>query len=162
MFDVDAFLDRAKAGAGVESDYALAVKVLGYKKASTVYNWRSGYSAPDGRAIIALCKHSGDDPEHVAACIQSMRAANDDEAFLWRRIADRLQKGFATASLILVLAILLVAGHTTPVQTAALAFLKACWVSVYYVNCFVLVGSSRCLARLWGMTRRNAGPSAFA
>lgn len=102
MFDIDAFLDRAKAGAGVASDYALAVKVLGYPKSTTVSNWRTGRSAPDGRAIVALCQLSGDDPEHVAACIQAMRAANDEEAELWRRVAARVASAGGTAAAVLV------------------------------------------------------------
>jgi transcriptional regulator with XRE-family HTH domain len=93
MFDVGQFLDRAKAGAGIQSDYALA-KRLGVLP-SRISNWRRGENAPDGRAIMGLCGLSGDDPEHVAACIQSMRAANDDEAFLWRRVAERLARGGA-------------------------------------------------------------------
>ena len=91
MFSVPAFLDRAKAGAGVDSDYALA-KLLGVNRAN-VSGWRNETFAPDVPAIIKLCELSGDDPDHVAACIQSMRAANDDAAGLWRRVAERLKAG---------------------------------------------------------------------
>lgn len=144
MFDVDAFLDRAKAAAGVTSDYALGVKVLGYKHTTTVTNWRSGRSVPDERAIMKLCALTGDDPEHVAACLQSMRAANDDAAELWRRVAERLRQGGA-ASIAFTLAaalIVLAALHGGPVlaQTAR--------TSVYYVECFAILRLVWRLAKL--------------
>ena len=88
MFSVNDFLDRAKAGAGLDSDYGLA-KVVGVSRAN-VSNWRHERNAPDERAILKLCELSGDDPEHVAACIQSMRAANDDATRDAVRIARHL------------------------------------------------------------------------
>jgi hypothetical protein len=119
VFDVNDFLDRAKRAAGVSSDYALAVKVLGYKEQTSVSNWRKGRSLPDERAAMKLCELTGDDPEHVVACFQSMRAANDDAAELWRRIADRLRSGGAASIAFLsVTAILFLASLTEPVQAA--------------------------------------------
>jgi transcriptional regulator with XRE-family HTH domain len=97
MFTVVALLDRAKRIAGVESDYALA-KVSGIGN-RTISNYRTGRSAPDARALIVLCALSGDDPEHVAACIQAIRASNDDEVGLWLRIAERLRTGRQGAGL---------------------------------------------------------------
>lgn len=109
MFSVNDFLDRAKRGAGIESDYALAQRI-GVTRAN-VSNWRHDRNAPDGRAIIALCALSGDDPEHVAACVQSMRAANDEESELWRRVADRLkQSGAASIAFALLVVGLAYAG----------------------------------------------------
>lgn len=117
MFSVSEFLDRAKAGAGAESDYRLA-KMLGVNH-SNVSNWRTGRNAPDERTIMKLCEWSGDDADHVAACIQSMRAANDDAADLWRRVAERL-KGNAHAILLAVFAVLFAGSVTfTPPALAA-------------------------------------------
>jgi len=104
MFDVNDFLDRAKRAAGVTSDYALGVKVLGHAKNSTVSNWRAGRSAPDARSVLKLCELTGDDPEHVVACLQAMRAANDEESGLWQRIAARLKQQ-GSASLFFALAL---------------------------------------------------------
>jgi hypothetical protein len=118
MFSVPKFLDRAKRAAGVDTDYALAVKVLGHKNQARVSAWRNEVSVPDEGAIVALCRLSGDDPEHVAACCQSMRAANDDAADLWRRVAARL-KGAASVAILSALALLSIAGQLDPVQTAA-------------------------------------------
>lgn len=117
MFSVPDFLDRAKKGAGVTSDYALA-KALGHTNQANVSGWRNEKSAPDERAILALCALSGDDPHHVAACIFSMRAANDDAAGLWRGLAARLEKGYAEISLLVFLATLCVAVQAEPVRAA--------------------------------------------
>jgi hypothetical protein len=95
MFSVPALLDRAKSAAGVDSDYALA-KLLETNKAN-VSNWRLGKVAPDERAILHLCQLSGDDPDYVAACVQVMRAGNDDAAALWRRVASRLSAGLVVS-----------------------------------------------------------------
>lgn len=114
MFDVDAFLNRAKAAAGVTSDYALAVKVLGYKEQSAVTHWRKGRSMPDERAILKLCELTGDDPVDVAVRIQAMRAANDDAAGLWRQVAARLEKGFADVAILSVLAVTMLGAYALP------------------------------------------------
>ena len=110
---------------------------------------------PDERAIVKLCALSGDDPEHVAACLQSMRAANDDAADLWRRVAARLQKGFVTVSLLLALA--LVAVGLAPLHLAASA-LSATGGSLY----IMLTAVGRFLARLWSLMRRKAQAPAAA
>jgi hypothetical protein len=152
MFDVSDFLDRAKAAAGVDSDYALAVKVLGYKKASTVYNWRSGLSAPDVRAVLKLCALTGDDPEHVVACLQSMRAANDDESEFWQHLAQRLkQTGAASISCLAVLAMVFLALHADTVQAAPDLLNSAGWG--------LCIMSTVCLLRIvWRLARLCAVP----
>lgn len=88
-FSVPDLLDRAKRGAGIESDYALA-KLMGTHKAN-VSVWRNEKSAPDERAILKLCELSGDDPVDVAIEIQSSRAANDEAMDLWGRVSARLK-----------------------------------------------------------------------
>lgn len=117
VFDVDKFLDRAKAAAHVDTDYKLAVKVLGYSQQSTVTNWRSGRSVPDERAIVKLCQLTGDDAVRVAVELQARRSANDDAAALWRQVAQRL----ATVAAIPVLALLFLALSPEDARAAALA-----------------------------------------
>lgn len=134
MFDVGLFLDRAKAGAGNCTDYRLA-KLCGVTT-QAVSAWRTGRAAPQGRQIVKLCELSGDDAEHVAACIQSMRAANDDEAALWDRVAARLK---ASAHVILTtIAAIVFAALTTDQAHAAAALLASSGAeSVYYVKWLV-------------------------
>lgn len=145
MFDVDDFINRAKAAAGVETDYALAVKVLGYKKPSAIYNWRAGLSMPDDNAVLKLCALTGDDPEDVAVRLQSMRAANDDTADLWRRIAERLkQSGSASVAFVVVALSVLYSGafHLGDAVAATLPGYA------YYVECAMAFAALRLLWRV--------------
>jgi hypothetical protein len=99
MFDVSAFLDRARAACVPPTDYRLA-KTIGYTSAA-VSQWRAGRTFPDERAVVKLCALSGDDADYVAVCFQAMRAANDDAASLWNGLAKRLQ---GTAGVLVVTA----------------------------------------------------------
>lgn len=137
MFSIAEFLDRAKLGAGIESDYRLA-KVLGVGH-SRVSNWRRGENTPDERAIVKLCEMSGDDPGAVAASVQAMRAANVEAANLWQQIAERLS-GPATAKLAALFALVFVAqfmGGTDAAATGAL--LLGSVNNVYVVSICLLV-----------------------
>lgn len=119
MFSVTEFLDRAKAGAGGCSDYRLS-KLVGVST-QAVSAWRVGRTVPELPAILELCKLSGDDPEHVLACIQSMRASNDDVAAFWRKVADRTS---GVANVLLLAGIAMVLEATMQGWTAdALALL---------------------------------------
>lgn len=126
MFSVPEWLDRAKSRAGIESDYRLS-KMIGTTH-SAVSAYRTGVRMPDERVILKLCALSGDDPEHVAACLQSMRAANDDAADLWRRVAARLAGG-ANVMLLTGMTAFLIATFAGWTDAAA-ATLSAGWVGV--------------------------------
>lgn len=139
MFDVHDLLDRAKAASGVSSDYALAVKVMGYAKASTVTNWRSGRSLPDDDAILKLCGLTGDDPAVVAATIRAERAQSDEAAALWRQIAERLASP-ATAKIAVLFAAVLVAQFFGGLDASALPLLAGfAFENVYIVSICLLV-----------------------
>jgi hypothetical protein len=155
MFSITEWLDRAKSRAGIETDYRLS-KLAGITT-QAISGYRSGVRMPDDSVILKICALSGDDPEHVAACIQSMRAANDDAADLWRRVANRLQKGFVTLSMVLTLAILSIAWPLGPVQTGV-AILCEKGSSLY----IMLRPAWRLMAWLWHMTRRKHLRAALA
>lgn len=92
MFSVNDFLDRAKKAAGVDTDYALALKVLGHRTQSRISSWRHGV-IPDDDAALALCRLTGDDPEDVLVRLQSMRVANDpDVSAVWERLRNDFEK----------------------------------------------------------------------
>lgn len=154
MFDVGSFLDRARAGAGGVTDYRLA-KLLGINH-SNVSNWRTGRSAPDERAIQALCALSGDDAEHVAACIQSMRAANDDAARLWRRVADRL-KGGGAASVACLLVVAGLAGAALAPEVQAAPAMLAGGEGLRIMSSVILARLLWRLARLAAIPRMDDG-----
>ncbi len=89
MFSVAHLLDSAKAKAGIETDYRLGKLIE--KNHRNINNWRAGRSLPDEDSIERLCALSGDDPELIAAQIQSRRAASEEARQLWARVAQRLQ-----------------------------------------------------------------------
>lgn len=154
MFSVPEFLDRAKKGAGNVTDYRLA-KLLGVTSAA-VSTWRNGVRAPDERAVLKLCEFSGDDPEHVVACLQSMRAANDDAADLWRRIADRLKQGGAASLAFVVVAVGVLYSGVFHLGDAAAASLP----SAYYVECAMAFAALRLLWRVAPWFVRHLQPAA--
>lgn len=88
MFSIASLLDSAKAKAGIETDYRLS-KVIEINH-SAVTNYRSGRSLPNEAILQRLCALSGDDPELIAAQIQSRRAASEEARQLWQRVAERL------------------------------------------------------------------------
>lgn len=102
MIDVSALIDRARLGAGGVTDYRLA-KLIGVTP-QTISGYRAGVRSPDGRAIVKLCELSGDDPHQVAAEIQATRAASQEEAELWRRVASRLAGSVAAVVVVFVVA----------------------------------------------------------
>lgn len=156
MFDVAAFLDRAKTGAGVDSDYALA-KLLGHKTQSRVSNWRRGENAPDTASMLKLCEWSGDDPDHVAACLQSMRAANDDEAAVWERIAARLKAG-ANVIVAAVATLIFLAPFNDAGDALACSADSFDCASVYYVKCIAAVVVARIVWRVARLFVRTGYP----
>lgn len=88
MFSIAQLLDSAKARAGIETDYRLGKLIE--KNHRNINNWRAGRSLPDEDSIQRLCALSGDDPELIAAQIQSRRAASEEARQLWQRVAERL------------------------------------------------------------------------
>lgn len=113
---IASFLDRAKAGAGIESDYALA-KLLDIGL-SRVSNWRRGANVPDERAIEKLCELSGDDLVEMLVDIESLRAANDDTAGLWRQVAERLKSGGQNVLVMAFFAAFFIANINQPADAA--------------------------------------------
>lgn len=89
MISIPDLLDRAKKGAGVQSDYALA-QAIGTSRAN-MSAWRNEKASPDERGIMKLCALSGDDPVELVIEIQSSRAANDDAITLWQRVGERVK-----------------------------------------------------------------------
>lgn len=111
------FLDRAKRGAGVDSDYALA-KLLGHKNQANVSGWRNGKVLPDERSIIALCRFSGDDPAEMVVDISSLRASNDESADLWRAVASRLKASGQNVLVMAFFAAFFIANINQPADAA--------------------------------------------
>jgi transcriptional regulator with XRE-family HTH domain len=90
MFLIADLLIRAKAGAGVKSDYKLA-RALGVTHAS-VSTWRKGKSLPSDAVIIRLCEFSRDDAAVLCVQIAAHRAPDDLSRLMWQSVEFRLKK----------------------------------------------------------------------
>lgn len=110
MFSIADLIERAKAGAHIDSDYRLA-KVIGITHAS-VSTWRMGKSLPNEKVIAQLCALSGDDPDVIAAQIQAARSKSPEAKTMWLRIAARMSGMASTAFLSVVITIALIASYS--------------------------------------------------
>lgn len=118
MFSIAELLDRAKAGAGIETDYRLA-KVIG-KSHQVISNYRGGKSLPEESVIEQLCALSGDDPGVIAAQIQAARSKTPEAVNMWLMVAKRLAGGASTAILSVLFSISLIAGGAVDARASGL------------------------------------------
>lgn len=133
MFSIADLLERAKAGAIIDSDYRLA-KVIGITHAA-ISNYRVGKTMPDERVLSQLCALSGDDVAVWAAQIQAVRARTPEGRSMWESIAARLS-GVATPAILSVLiAIGLVAAPADSARAGEVQGLKNQPVKLLYIVC---------------------------
>lgn len=111
MFLIAELLERAKAKAGIDSDYRLA-KVIGITHAA-ISNYRVGKSLPNARILEQLCALSGDDAGLIVAQVEAARAAEGPVRNMWLSVAKRLQGAASTAILSVCFAISLIAMSAT-------------------------------------------------
>lgn len=131
MFLIADLLERAKAGAGIDSDYRLA-KIIGITHGA-MSHYRMGRTLPNEKVIEQLCALSGDDPDLIAAQIQAARAPNEAAKNLWLRIAARLGGGVSTAVLSVLFTIGLIALPADPAQAASAQSLKSAANNSLYI-----------------------------
>jgi len=96
MTTTEQLIERAKAGLGVSSDYALA-KALGVSH-TTIAHWRFGRSRPDDLAVIRIAKLLHRDPGQVIAELHAERAKCEETRALWKRIALQLSSPLSVSS----------------------------------------------------------------
>lgn len=118
MFSIAEFLERAKAGAGIDTDYRLG-KVIGISH-QVISGYRLGKSLPSESVIEQLCALSGDDPGVIAAQIQAARSKTPEAVNMWLMIAKRLAGGASTAILSVLFAISLIAGGAVDARAGGL------------------------------------------
>lgn len=116
MKSIAKLLDKAKAKHNLPSDYKLAL-FMGISHVSLI-SYRAGKTLPDSRVVSKLCELTGDDPALLAVEIEAARAKTPEARNLWLGIAHRLQMGFASVSMMAVLAIVLIAGSALPAWAA--------------------------------------------
>lgn len=139
MRTIGELLDAVKARHEIGSDYKLAM-FLGIGLGN-VRNYRKGRSLPDPTMCARVAEALGEDPLYLIAEIESQRAANDDAADLWRRMAERL-KGAA-----LLVLVVLVAGFSMPDANAGNT------ISAYYVKWLALVAAVALVRLGWRWLR---------
>lgn len=132
MFSVANFLDRAKAGAGIDSDYRLA-KLIAITH-SAVSRYRHDKSLPDDSTILKLCELSGDDTAVIAAEVQAARSTDDATRKMWLAVAARLQAGVAHVFALVAVAIVSIAAYAPESRAGALPASISAAQSVYYVK----------------------------
>ncbi len=116
MRSISDVLDQAKKAQMVTSDYKLGL-TLGIGL-SALGNYRSGRSFPDEKTCAILAQAMGEDPALLTVEMQAQRAKTPEARKVWFSIAQRLQMGFANVSLLVSVAIVLIA-LTSPAARAA-------------------------------------------
>lgn len=147
MFLIADLLERAKAGANIETDYRLA-KVIGITH-SVISSYRHGKSMPNDKILTQICALSGDDVAVVAAQIQAERAQSDEGKTLWLMIAKRLSGGTSPAILSVLIAIGLIAATPDSARAASVTGQKNAPVSLLYIVSITFLSVwCRCAVRL--------------
>lgn len=104
MPSANELLDRARTGAKLPSDNALAQR-LGVTRA-VISNWRKGRNPMPDERIAQICALAKLDGGEWMAKIHAEAAASPAEKALWRSVLDRLSAAAA------VVALLVLAVHT--------------------------------------------------
>ncbi|MGV7205965.1 DUF3693 domain-containing protein [Xanthomonas citri] len=104
MPSANELLDRARTGAKLPSDNALAQR-LGVTRA-VISNWRKGRNPMPDERIAQICALAKLDGGEWMAKIHAEAAASPAEKALWRSVLDRLSAAAA------VVALLVMAVHT--------------------------------------------------
>lgn len=92
---VNELIEKAKAGGGFGSDYALA-NALGVSR-SAVSEWRQGKRHPDAVNCEKLAVFSGFPLHRVLGIVGEARAISAAEKKVWRKLAAALVVGFVVA-----------------------------------------------------------------
>ena len=127
MITVTVLMDRAKAAAGIPSNYRLA-RVLDVTE-NTVSNWKHGRKLPDESTALRLAEMAGLDAGEVLASVRAARADAGPVRDVWADVAARLARTAATAAAALVAVTGSPDAGAMTMQTGA-----AIAQSVYYVK----------------------------
>ena len=131
MRTINQVLDRALMLQNVRSDYKLGL-CLGIG-AQSLSNYRLGKTLPDEKACIKLAWAMGEDPALLTCEIQAQRSKDDETRALWISIAKRLQNGFSTLKMLLLIAIVSIAAIALPAWAATYAACLLVQVNSLYI-----------------------------
>lgn len=132
MQTVDQLLDAVKTRHKIGSDYKLA-QFLGMTD-SAIRNYRHKRSLPDEVACVKIAQALDLDGDVLAAQIQAQRARDTDTKAFWQRLAARLETGASHVGLLMIAAMVSIAGYAPNAEATALSPTDAKVSSVYYVK----------------------------
>lgn len=145
MRTIDQVLDTAKTVQKVPSDYKLGL-TLGIGP-NALSNYRNGRSFPDEKACVKLAQAMGEDPAILMVEMQAQRSKDADARALWENLAKRLQAGFASAEILVLVAILSIA--TPALFTGFFGFFAP------NVCILCLIAAVRLMVKITGLLVRN-------
>lgn len=131
MRTINQVLDKAQAVQKVKSDYKLGL-CLGIG-ASSISSYRLGKSLPDEKAVEKLAAAIGEEPDLLLVEMQAQRAKDAAARRMWEHLAKRLQKGFASIILMLVIAIASIAASAVPALAGVYVATSAVNVAKIYI-----------------------------
>ncbi|MBZ2489163.1 hypothetical protein IPS98_09050 [Xanthomonas perforans] len=152
MPSANELLDRARTGAKLPSDNALAQR-LGVTRA-VISNWRKGRNPMPDERIAQICALAKLDGGEWMAKIHAEAAASPAEKALWRSVLDRLSAAAA------VVALLVLAVHTGAHEAllTALSPLALTAPSIHYAKLAVLTLLCALAAyHCWSLHRKRTG-----
>ena len=132
MRTISQVLDHAKTVQKVKSDYKLAL-CLGIGE-SSLSAYRNGRGLPDEINCKKLADAMGEDPALLTVQMQAQRAKTDEARDIWIGIAKRLQTGFASLTILVMVAIVSIAASALIAWTSASLSPISHAIGVYYVN----------------------------
>ncbi|UZB23024.1 DUF3693 domain-containing protein [Xanthomonas phaseoli pv. phaseoli] len=127
MPSANELLDRARTGAKLPSDNALAQR-LGVTRA-VISNWRKGRNPMPDERIAQICALAKLDGGEWMAKIHAEAAASPAEKALWRSVLDRLSAAAA------VVALLVLAVHTGAHEALLVALSPVAITPTFYTLC---------------------------
>lgn len=131
MFSIADLLERAKAGACIDSDYRLA-KVIGITHAS-ISLYRVGKTLPGDKVIEQLCALSGDDAQLIFSQIQASKASSSEAKKFWEVMVKRLSGGVSTAIFSVLFTIGLIALPADNARASGLNDQKTSFIDLLYI-----------------------------
>lgn len=115
-------LDRAKQVQKVKSDYKLSL-CIGIGE-SSLSSYRLGKNLPDEINCSKLAQAMGEDPALLTVEMQAQRAKTPEARQIWVSIAQRLQAGFLSVNLLILIAIFSVAMNALPAWAGGVLLLS--------------------------------------
>lgn len=142
MPSANELLDRARTGAKLPSDNALAQR-LGVTRA-VISNWRKGRNPMPDERIAQICALAKLDGGEWMAKIHAEAAASPAEKALWRSVLDRLSAAAA------VVALLVLAVHTGAHEALLVALSPVAITPTFYTLCEMVWRAARARLRwIW-------------